>query len=111
MLRSFIFLLFILFGTNAVAQAIPAPRKVDERRAALAGVRKIVGRHLRLYTDLPASDAVDSLPVVFDAAVPLWAEYFGVELSKLRNWRMQGYLIEDREKFAALGLLPQEKPP
>jgi len=86
-----------------------APRQVDERRAAQVGLRKIVGRHLRLYTDLPPSDAVDSLPIVFDAAVPLWAEYFGFDLAKLRNWRMQGYLIEDRAKFAAIGLLPKEK--
>ncbi len=93
-----------------IAREFSPPRQVDERRAAAAGIRKIVSRHLRLYTDLPASDAVDSLPAVFDAAVPLWAKYFQVDPSSLRNWRMQGYLIEDRAKFAALELLPLEKP-
>ena len=86
------------------------PRQVDERRAAQVGLRKIVGQHLRLYTDLPPSDSVDSLPLVFDAAVPLWAEYFQLDLAQLRNWRMQGYLVENRAKFAALHLLPAERP-
>ncbi len=93
----------------AVAAELPAPRRVDERRAAALGLRKIVGRHLRLYTDLPPSDAVDGLAAVFDAAVPQWAEYFEVDRSQLRNWRMQGFLMDDRAKFAALGLLPRER--
>ena len=106
-----LFLIFLMvWATEATAVEFAAPRRVDERRANRAGIRKVVGRHLRLYTDLPASDAVDSLPVVFDAAVPLWAEYFQIDPEKLRNWRMQGFLIEDRAKFAALGLLPQENP-
>ena len=112
-LTIFCFCLTLSPATGAAvefATEFAAPRQVDERRAARVGLRKIVGRHLRLYTDLPPSDAVDGLPVVFDAAVPRWAEYFGIDLAKLRNWRMQGYLIEDRAKFAALGLLPKENP-
>ncbi len=82
-------------------------RKVDERRAAQVGIRKIAGRHLRLYTDLPPSDAVDGLGAVFDAAVPLWADYFGIPREQVGTWQMQAFLMEDRAKFAALGLLPE----
>ena len=103
-------ILLIPIAATTFAIEFAPPRQVDERRAARVGLRKIVGQHLRLYTDLPPSDAVDSLPVVFDAAVPLWAEYFHVESELLRGWRLQGFLIEDRAKFAALGLLPAEKP-
>ncbi|NOZ39262.1 MAG: hypothetical protein GXP24_03445 [Planctomycetes bacterium] len=110
MLRLLIFGWTVQLAAIAAAGEFAAPRQVDERRAAQVGLRKIVGRHLRLYTDLPPSDAVDSLPAVFDAAVPLWAEYFQVDVGQLRNWRMQGYLIQERAKFAALGLLPKEKP-
>lgn len=95
-------------GRYLAASEFPSPRRVDERRAAAVGIRKIVGRHLRLYTDLPPSDAVDSLAAVFDAAVPLWADYFEVEPAKLSRWRMQGFLMQDRAKFATLGLLPEE---
>lgn len=108
MLRRVIAIGLLQLTAVAVAAEPGAPRQVDERRAARVGLRKIVGQHLRLYTDLPPSDAVDSLPVVFDAAVPLWAKYFGVDYAGLRNWRMQGYLIQDRAKFAALDLLPKE---
>jgi len=96
-------------GTTQAANG-PSPRRVDERRAAQVGLREIVGKHLRLYTDLPPSDAVDGLAAVFDAAVPQWAEYFGVDYGQLRNWRMQGFLVQDRAKFEALGLMPKENP-
>ncbi len=91
----------------AIAAERPSFRRVDERRAAQVGIRKIVGQHLQLYTDLPASNAVDELPLVFDKAVQQWAAYFGVDKSRLANWRMQGFLMQDRAKFAALGLMPE----
>ena len=84
------------------------PRQVNSRRASLAGIRKISGRHLTLYTDLPASPEVDRLPAVFDAAVPQWGEYFGIASGRLSDWRMLGFLVADRERFAQLGLLPVE---
>ncbi|MEM8946276.1 MAG: hypothetical protein AAGD11_13970 [Planctomycetota bacterium] len=106
-------LLFCVYVLPAVAGAgsvdFPVPRQVDERRAAQVGLRKIMGRHLRLYTDLPADSAVDELAAVFDAAVARWAEYFEIDLSTLSDWKMQGYLMQDKAKFAALGLLPTER--
>lgn len=81
---------------------------VDDSRAAVAGIRKFSGQHLVLYTDLPASAAVDSLPAVFDKAVPLWAAYFGIDRAKTADWRVQAYLIGDRATFEALGLMPAD---
>jgi len=107
-MRLFFFICWFQLAVVGSAAEFAAPRQVDERRAAQVGLRKVVGRHLRLYTDLPPSDAVDLLPVVFDAAVPLWAEYFQIDPEKVRNWRVQGYLMQDRAKFAALRLLPKE---
>ena len=66
-----------------------------------------MGRHLWLYTDVPASNGVDELPLVFDKAVAEWGKYFGVETRELAKWQMQGFLIRDREKFSALGLMPE----
>src|SRR5262249_12901583 len=60
--------------------ALPA---VDEAKLTAAGIRKVEGRHLILYTDLPAAAEVDELPRVFDVAVPLWCDYFSVPLSRL----------------------------
>src|SRR5262245_25222522 len=85
-----------------------AIRQVDESRARAAGIRKLTGTHLVLYTDVPSSPEVDRLPAVFDQAVPQWAEYFGIDPAKTRNFRAQGFLISDRQKFDALGLMPAD---
>ena len=89
--------------------ATPKYRQVDDRRVGQVGIRKIVGRHLWLYTDLPASNAVDELPLVFDKAVEQWADYFGIPPLRVAHWQMQGFLMQDRAKFAALNLLPETK--
>jgi hypothetical protein len=89
------------------AVEMPPAREVDAKRAAAAGLRELAGRHVRIFTDLPSSPAVDELPTVFDAAIPLWAKYFELDESSVRG-KFLGFLISDREKFAALGLLPEE---
>lgn len=101
-----VFVAFCLLNVGLALGKAP-PRKVDERRAAQVGIRVIQGRHLRLYTDLPPSDAVDGLGAVFDAAVPLWADYFDIPMGKVAGWQMQAFLMGDRAKFSALGLLPE----
>jgi len=53
------------------------PRAIDESRANSVGIRKIVSKHLVLFTDVPASAEVDRLAAVFDLAVPEWAAYLG----------------------------------
>ena len=100
-------ILLSTFAAEVSAQSAENLRRVDERRAAQVGIRRVESRHLRLYTDLPSGDAVDGLGNVFDAAVDAWTQYFGIPLERTARWRMQGFLIEDRAKFAALGLLPE----
>ncbi len=105
--------LFSCFASFSVCQpshADTSVRQVDERRAALVGIRRVDSRHLRLYTDLPRGDAVDGLGNVFDAAVEGWTEYFGIAPERTAHWKMQGFLMEDRAKFATLGLLPETNP-
>lgn len=93
----------------AAAQAA-GPREIDARRLAAAGLRVLEGRHVRILTDLPSSPGVDELPAVFDAAVPQWAAYFHLPLASLGEARWLGFIVQDRAKFAALDLLPAERP-
>ena len=87
-------------------QAIGAPTAVDDAKAQAAGIRMLVGRHIVLYTDLPSKPEIDSLPAVFDKAVPEWAEYFGVDLAKTEGWQVRAFLIGDRKAFDKLGVMP-----
>ncbi len=83
---------------------------IDESRVAANGIRKIAGRHLVLYTDLPLHKDIDELPTAFDQAVPQWCEYFEIPVAKAADWQMQGFLMKDPAKFQAAGLLPAGLP-
>ena len=85
--------------------------QIDEQRVAATGIRKVTGKHLTLYTDLPESPAIEELPDVFDAAIPQWAEYFGVDATVTESWRQVGYLMQDKQRFVTAGLLPNDLPP
>ncbi|HVT29711.1 MAG TPA: hypothetical protein VHE81_16960 [Lacipirellulaceae bacterium] len=110
-LRHFLFaicLIAILEQVNALARkgyAQPA-RAIDEARAQSVGIRKLESDHLVLYTDVPSSSAVESLPAIFDKAIPQWLSYFGVKKGEAANWRARAYLIKDQRRFAKLSLLP-----
>ncbi len=98
-------------STDSPRTKIPPPPKVDETAASQAGIRKIEGKHLVLYTDLPEGDEVDSLPRVFDLAVPQWCAYFDVPVDRVDDWRLNAYLIKEKQRFHAAGLFPDNLPP
>lgn len=84
-------------------------RTIDRSKLARQGLRVLDGRHVTLVTDLESSPAVDELPKVIDAAVPLLAERFGIEPERVRDWHVLAMLLVDRQKFAAAGLMPAGK--
>jgi len=93
-------------AAGQVDSRVSTPKPVDHARARRAGIRKLVGQHLILVTDLPSDAEVDRLPEVFDQAVPQWAKYFGLDQNRTHDWQAQAYLIKDRERFDAMGLMP-----
>jgi hypothetical protein len=94
----------LLFAATAMA--------IDDARLASLGIRKLKpAARLTLYTDLPSSPAVDSLPELFDQAFPQWCQYFHVSPAEHAGWRMTGCLIKDKRRFQEAGLLPESLPP
>ena len=83
---------------------------VDDARAAAAGIRKLPGKRLTLYTDL-AGPEIDRLPAVFEQAFPQWCRYFKVKEGDQADWHMTGFLMKDKARFVAAGLLPDDLPP
>ena len=76
-----------------------------------AEVRKLPGKHITLYTDLPTSPAVDALPEMFDQAFGQWCAYFGVDPARQAGWHVTGCVMRDQGAFRAAGLLPDGLPP
>ena len=86
------------------------PVEIDEAKAAAVGIRKLSGKHITIYTDIPAAPEVDQLPTVFDQAVPQWCAYFGVEPAKLAEWHTTAFIMRKKQIFAETGLLPRDLP-
>lgn len=76
-----------------------------------AGIRKLGGKHITLYTDLPHQPSIDPLPSVFDAAVAEWCRYFQIDIQKTADWHLHGYLIQNKDRFITAGLFSDDLPP
>jgi hypothetical protein len=98
--------LFVAIHPVEAQSPVTPQRTVDAAQLESSGIRTLTSKHLILITDVPSSPEVDGLPGIFDAAVPQWAAYFGVDASKTAHWQARAYLIGDRRRFEALGLMP-----
>lgn len=84
---------------------------LDSDRIRAAGIRRLEGRHVTIYTDLPPAPGIEDLPQAFDAAVPLWCDYFHVDPAHVQDWKTIASVMKDRESFIAAGLYPQDRLP
>jgi hypothetical protein len=88
---------------NAAESQLPI---INETRTAAAGIRKLAGKHLTIYTDVPDAPAIAELPKVFDLAVPQWLAYFELDEKTAAEWMVVAYLMKDSERFVGTSLLP-----
>lgn len=100
----------LLTAVFMVAPMAAAAATIDDTRAAAAGIRKLPGKRLTLYTDL-SGEEIDRLPALFEQAFPQWCSHLGVKEGELADWRITGFLMKDKARFAAAGLLPDDLPP
>ncbi len=84
---------------------------IDDRKVAAEGIRRLTGRRLVLYTDLPARREIEELPELFDQAFPQWCAFFGVDPANAADWQAVGCLMSDKARFERAGLLPNALPP
>jgi hypothetical protein len=98
-------------GQTAPIPSTAGQIPIDDGRAAAAGIRKLHGRHLTLYTDVPPGAEVDDLPGIFDLAVPQWCAYFQVDPARADQWQVTGFLMQEPARFQATGLMPADLPP
>jgi hypothetical protein len=87
--------------------------EIDETLVRAAGIRKISGQHLDLYTDVREPEKVDELVGVFDESVNQWCAYFKIEPDKANKWKIRAFLIADEHdpsRFRQAGLMPDDLP-
>jgi hypothetical protein len=97
----------LVAAANASQFELP---QLDDAKIAAAGIRKLSGQYIVIYTDLAAAPDIDELPQVFDAAVPQWCDYFGVDPSTAAAWKIVGSVMQDKNRFIAAGLYPEKLP-
>ena len=99
--------LFLLLTTGSYIAA----QQAGEADLA-AGFNRISkgGQHLTVITDLPVDAELESLPALFDKAMPVWCERFMVDTKLAEDWRPTLYLMLDRNRFKQAGLIPKEVP-
>ncbi|MEO8268974.1 MAG: hypothetical protein ABI557_04580, partial [Aureliella sp.] len=71
------------------------------------GFSRVSGKHIELMTDLPLDDDLRELPAVFDAAIARWCEVFEIPLVNVESWRVEAYVMRDRQRFINAGFLPK----
>ena len=86
------------------------PMQLDLKAIDAEGIRRIESKYLVLFTDLPADEATDAIPGLFEQAVPQWCDYFGVKLARTEPWRITAFLMQDKERFRKAGLMPDYLP-
>ncbi|HEY2410914.1 MAG TPA: hypothetical protein VGI40_01650 [Pirellulaceae bacterium] len=91
------------------ASRFEVPR-IDEDAVKAAGLRKVGGEHITIYTDLPAAAEIEELPRVFDAAVLQWCDYFSVPKEKASDWKVVASVMKDKGRFVTTGLYPASLP-
>lgn len=97
-------LCFLYMGFSGVASAQP-PTGIPEGLSQLN-----IGRHLTLITDLPIDDEIQQLPILFDQAMQAWSKQFLAAPEEIIAWRATVYLMLDRQRFRAHGLIPLDIP-
>ena len=105
-------LVFAFSLAQAALTADPARQiDADPETLAAAGIRKLDGKYISIYTDLPADAEVDKLPQIFDKAVPEWARFFGEQKDVFDGWHVDARVIQNKQRFRDFGLLPDDLPP
>jgi hypothetical protein len=103
----------ILFLFLAISSALLPPWAAAQAppTSTAAGFRQYQGKHLTLITDLPHTETLGQLCAIFDAAMPQWGAFFGIEERYWSKWQCTGYMIGDRNRFQEAGYFPATLPP
>ena len=93
---------------------IPIAPDVELQLVIDAGLSVYAGKHLILFSDIRDTDKAYDLVRSYDAAVPQWCEYFGVDLERTKGWKLRVFLIQEpnqTKRFEQAKLFTTKLPP
>ena len=97
--------------TTVLLLAISVPcANAKQNRSNADGFNRVEGKHITIITDLPIDDDLRQMPEVFDQAMPVWCEQFVVDPNSVAGWKTTLYLMLDRKRFKAAGMIPDKIP-
>jgi hypothetical protein len=73
---------------------IKSAQPIDIQLAADSGLSVYSGEHLILFSDLRDDKKAEDLIRSYDAAVPQWCKYFGVDPEQAVGWKLRAHLLQ-----------------
>ena len=73
---------------------IPIAPDVDVELVIGAGLTVYTGKYINLFSDIRDADKAKDLVLSYDAAVPQWCKYFGVDVNKTDGWKLRAFLLQ-----------------
>jgi hypothetical protein len=95
--------------TDALPPIRP-PMEIDQELVAASGIQRIQGKHIDIYTDVRDRKEFLEFAEVFDQAVPQWCAYFDIDHETVKDWKMSGFVVLDKDRFRRAGLFPDDLP-
>ena len=100
-------------GMRAINSQFKDSFEINEDAVKAAGIQRLSGTHIVLYTDVREPEKMDELVRLFDKSVAQWCQIFKIEPQRFKNWKMRIFLIadpNDTDRFKKAGLIPDELP-
>ena len=73
---------------------IPIAPDVDVELVIGAGLTVYTGKYINLFSDIRDADKAKDLVLSYDAAVPQWCKYFGVDVKQTDGWKLRAFLLQ-----------------
>ena len=93
---------------------IPIAADIELQLVIDAGLTVYSGKHLILFSDVRDADKANNLIQSYDAAVPQWCEYFGIDVKRTEGWKLRAFLLQgpnQTQRFEKAKLFTEKLPP
>ncbi len=97
-----------LLGTGSLLAQVSNESGVG--KVSNADLIRSSGRHTELVTDSHTQRQADEFVAAFDAAVPQWERFWMLSPGTLDSWKVDAYVMREREDFRRRDLIPERVP-